>query len=78
MPISHLILIWDTLNFYHFWTLQIKLSNFARSTPPTRMGLYLNLNLNLSSKQKEMGLQSLVLLNLWSFTEKCPIISIQI
>ena len=24
-PISHLILIWDPLKFYHFWTLQIKL-----------------------------------------------------
>ena len=33
-PISHLILIWDPLKFYHFWTLQIKLSNFGRSTPP--------------------------------------------
>ena len=32
-PISHLILIWDPLNFYHFWTLQIKLSNFDRSIP---------------------------------------------
>ena len=30
-PISHLILIWDPLKFYHFWTLQIKLSNFGRS-----------------------------------------------
>ena len=46
---SHLILIWDPLNLYHFWTLQIKLSNFARSTPPTSlMGLYIY----LSNKQK--------------------------
>ena len=35
-PISHLILIWDPLNFYHFWTLQIKLSNFDRFTAPPR------------------------------------------
>ena len=33
-PISHLILIWDSLKFYHSWTLQIKLIIFGRSTPP--------------------------------------------
>ena len=32
-PISHLILIWDPLKFYYFWTLQIKLSTFGRSIP---------------------------------------------
>ena len=32
----------------------------------------------LSNKQKQMGLQSLVLWNLWPFTDKFPIISIQI
>ena len=30
-PISHLILIWNPLKFYHFWTLQIKLSIFGRT-----------------------------------------------
>ena len=53
-PISHLILIWDPLKFHHFWTLQIKLSNFDRSTPP-KMGLYIIYPIN-----KQMGLQSLV------------------
>ena len=66
-PMSHLILIWDPLNFYHFWTLQIKLSNFDRSTAPQRWVLWVYY---LSNKQKQMGLQSLVLWNLWPFTEK--------
>ena len=32
-----LILIWYPLKFYHFWALQIKLSNFGRSTPPQEL-----------------------------------------
>ena len=31
-PISCLILIWNPLKFYNFWTLQIKLSKLGRST----------------------------------------------
>ena len=53
---SHLILIWDPLNFYHFWTLQIKLSNFDRFTAPPKMDLYIIYPIN-----KEMGLHSLFL-----------------
>ena len=54
-PISHLILIWDPLKFHHSCTLQIKLSNFDRSTPHQDVSLQY-----LSNKQK-MGLQSLFL-----------------
>ena len=32
-PISPLIFLWDPLKVYHFWILQMKLSNFSRSTP---------------------------------------------
>ena len=53
-PMSCLILIWDPLKFYHFWTLQIKLSNFDRSSPSIKMGLYIIYPLN-----KEMGLPKL-------------------
>ena len=52
--ISCLILIWDPLNIHHFWTLQIKLSNFDRSSPSIKMGLYIIYPIN-----KEMGLPSL-------------------
>ena len=33
-PISHSILMWDSLKFYYFWTLQIKLIIPGRSTAP--------------------------------------------
>ena len=60
-PISHLILIWDPLKLYHFWTLQIKLSNFGRS-PSHRMGFgtkndHSLLLSPLSNKQKQINKQ---------------------
>ena len=45
-PISHLILIWNPLKSHHSCTLQIKLRNCGRSSPPSKMGLYIIYPLN--------------------------------
>ena len=52
---SHLILIWDPLNFYHFCTLQIKLSNFDRFTAPPQDG-----PLHYLSNKQRNGLTQLI------------------
>ena len=45
-PISHLILIWNPLKSHHSCTLQIILRNCGRSSPPSKMGLYIIYPLN--------------------------------
>ena len=83
-PISHLILIWDPLNFYHFCTLQIKLSNFDRSIP---LSLLLP---PLSNKQKLVYIpyfceiyghlfkSSLLFLYKFKFSEACILLNIDL
>ena len=60
-PISHLILIWDPLKFHHSYTLQIKLSNFGRSSPPNKICLYIIYPLHKNGLTKLINVKSMAI-----------------